>query len=131
MLYTKFEQKLRWLFMGLAIALAAIILVKSLTPALPSLNINNADKFIHVIAYLILGAVTLPALPRVRPVLVVLGVAGFGAGIEVLQGMINTGRSADIYDAFANALGAVLAVIIWVLLTRYLRKPNEMRENKL
>ena len=122
MLYTKFGQDLQRSFTGLAIAFATIILVKSLTPALPSLSINNVDKYIHVIAYLVLGVVTLPALPHIRPVLVCLGVAGFGAGIEILQGIINTGRSADIYDGVANALGAVLAVIIWIIFTRYVVK---------
>jgi len=116
--------------MGLAIAFATIILVKSLPPALPSLSISNGDKLIHILAYLVLGGVTLPALPRIRPLLVWLGVAGFGAGVEVLQGMMNTGRSADVYDGIANALGALFAVIMWFVLTRFLDKTSERRESK-
>jgi len=126
MLYTKFGQGVRRSFIGLAIVFAAIILVKSLTPALPSLSIDNADKYLHVLAYLVLAAATLPTLPRVRPVLVVLGVAGFGAGVEVLQGMLSTGRSTDIYDGLANALGALLALGIWMVFSKIMAKPGEV-----
>ncbi len=123
MLYLKFGQGLRRSFLGLLILFATIILVKSLTPALPGLSISHADKYIHVLAYLVLGLVTLPALPRIRPILVWLGVAGFGVGVEVMQGVVNTGRSADIYDGIANALGALLAIGVWMLFSKVMAKP--------
>jgi len=130
MLYLKFRQGLRRSLLALSIIIALTILVKSLTPAMPSLSISNGDKLIHVLAYLVLGLATLPVLPRLRPLLVCLGVAGFGAGVEILQGMVNTGRSTDVYDGIANALGALLALGIWILLSRIMTKPSEIRENK-
>jgi len=130
MLYRNFGPMRRQIFMGLSCVFAVIILVKSLTPALPSLNANHADKYIHVLAYLVLAVVVLPALPRLRPFYIWVGVAGFGLGVEVLQGLVNTGRSADIYDGIANATGALLAVLIWGLMTRLFGKPSQMREAK-
>ncbi len=129
MLYTNFGQGVRRFFAGLSLLLAVVILVKSLIPALPGLSINNGDKYVHVLAYLVLGAAVLPACPRIRPVLVWLGVAGFGAGVEIMQGLLDTGRSADIYDGIANALGALLAIGFWLVISRLMAKSSGASEN--
>lgn len=122
MIYTGFSTNVRKAFLGLAVLLATIIFVQSVTPVLTSLSISNMDKVIHVLAYLVLGAVTLPALPRLKPLMVWLGLCGFGASIELAQGLMSTGRSADILDGIANAGGAFLAVMCWRILSRLVRK---------
>ncbi|MCF6221113.1 MAG: hypothetical protein L3J65_08375 [Robiginitomaculum sp.] len=123
MIYTGFSIGMQRMFLVLAVVLATVIVVKSVTPALPSLSISNMDKVIHVLAYLILGLVTLPALSRFKPLMVWIGLCGFGASIEVAQGLMSTGRSADIFDGIANAGGAFLALVSWRILTLLIRKP--------
>ena len=122
MFYVEFNANLRRVFLGLTVLLAVIIVVKSLTPALPSLAISNIDKLAHMSAYLALGAVTLPAFSHVKPFIVWCGLCAFGASIEIAQGLLSTGRSADIMDGVANASGAVLAVVGWMILTRFAQK---------
>ncbi len=130
MQYTKFSQGLRRLCSGLAMVFAVVILVKSLTPTLPSIPINHADKYLHVLAYLALGAVALPAFAHIRPLFVWLGVVVFGGGVEVLQGVVNTGRAADIYDGIANAFGALLAIGIWQLISKVMARSSRTGEDK-
>jgi len=122
MVYVEFSTNLRRTFLVLAILLASIIVVKSVTPALPSLSLSNMDKVIHVAAYFALGLVALPALPRVRPLYIWFGLCALGASIELAQGLMNAGRTANILDGVANATGAVLAIAVWLILTRLTRK---------
>jgi glycopeptide antibiotics resistance protein len=48
------------------------------------------------------------------------GAVLFGAGIELMQGWMHLGRSADLYDALANTGGAVLAILASRLLHKIL-----------
>lgn len=122
MLYVEFSVNLRRMFLGLAVLFALIIVVKSLMPAMPTLSISNIDKAAHMFAYCALGAVTLPAFARVKPFIVWCGLCIFGASIEIIQGLLSTGRAFDFWDGVANALGALLAVASWMLLTRFAKK---------
>ena len=122
MIYTNFNVKLRRLFLALTVLLAIFIAVKSLTPAIPTLSISNIDKVAHMLAYLALGAAALPAFPRVKPSIIWCGLCAFGICIEITQGMMNTGRSVDFWDGIANASGALLAIIGWVILTLLAQK---------
>ena len=122
MIYSRFNRKIRIAFTALAFALGVFIAISSLVPAQPSLSVNHMDKVLHVMAYLTLGAATFPAFPRTKPILTWLGLCGFGVLIEVLQGVMNTGRSTDILDGFANASGALLALIAWAILSRLVRQ---------
>lgn len=122
MIYNRFGTRLRLAFTVLAIALAVFIAVSSLVPAQPSLSVNHMDKLLHIMAYLTLGAATFPVFPRLKPVLTWLGLCGFGVVIEVLQGAMSNGRSTDILDGFANASGALLALLAWVALSRLIRQ---------
>lgn len=122
MIYNQFGIGVRLTFTGLAIALALFIGVSSLVPARPNLLINHMDKILHMLAYLTLGAATFPAFPKVKPLLVWLGLCGFGVAIEVLQGVMTTGRSTDILDGIANASGALLALLAWAVLSRLVRQ---------
>lgn len=81
------------------------------------MQLNNMDKLAHFSAYLALGFVALPALPRIRPIMVWGMLTMYGGGIEIAQGAMQMGRKADILDAIANSSGAVLAVMLWIALT--------------
>jgi len=122
MIYVGFSANLRRGFLGLAVLFALIIVVKSLMPAIPTSYVSNIDKVAHMFAYLALGAVTLPAFARVKPLIIWCGLCGFGASIEVIQGVLSTGRTFDLLDGAANALGALLAVAGWIILTRLAKK---------
>ncbi len=115
--YIGFSTNLRRFFLGLTAIFAFIIAVKSLSPAMPTLSISYIDKVAHLCAYLLLGAVALPAFASVKPIFVWAGLCVFGASIEITQGLLNTGRTLDPLDGIANATGALLAVGIWIIIT--------------
>jgi len=123
----------RW---GTALAVATGILVLSLVPspaADPAVGIGPTDKAAHALGYAVLGAAGLRAValdPRLGQrwtrgpgltaalgtvalaVVVVLAVAAFGGGIELLQRPV-PGRSFEVADALANTVGATAGVGWW------------------
>jgi len=120
-IYQSFSPGLRLVFGILAFLLAGAILVISLSPAQPSLAATHMDKVGHVTAYLLLGGLTLPALSHLRPLVVWVCLVLFGGAIELFQGLMNTGRSADLLDGVANGFGALLAILFWAVLSKLLR----------
>lgn len=87
--------------------------------------IPGADKVAHALAYAVLAALVLRALwaDETRPVAVgvlVLGAAlaaAYGATDELHQRVVE-GRSCDLFDWTADAVGAMLAAVAWRPLTR-------------
>jgi len=79
------------------------------------------DQVIHFVAYASLSAALLFAAvwrrgrgPGPFPngaATIVLAIVAFGAGIEVLQGLL--GRDAEILDATANAGGSITGLLVW------------------
>jgi VanZ family protein len=70
----------------------------------------GADKYLHFVGFVGLGAAAVLAAGRRRPtsrvlVATVLTAGAFGAGIELLQHAV-PGRTPEVADALANALGA-------------------------
>ena len=135
LVYKKFSRIFHVLSVLLVSVLAAVILVSSLVPAGPSMSVNNADKILHISAYFTLGFVAYFAFRRFSPIFVWIGLCIYGAAIEGLQGISHIGRSADILDALANASGALLALLFWVILTymvtffaKYAKKENQVAE---
>jgi VanZ family protein len=117
MLYRRAPPLLQRVIMAAAFALAVFILVKSLGPMTMRVQISNADKVLHVAAYFALGLLAYPAAARVKPLYVWMALVGFGLCIEVLQGAMSAGRTADILDGIANAAGALLAMLAWWVLS--------------
>ncbi len=120
MIYTRFSKPVRRIFLILALLLALAILIISLVPTMPAPHLGHADKYEHLAAYLGLGLLAMPALARLHPSQVWLGLAGYGVLIEILQGTLTETRSADPMDALANAGGAFLAVLVWGGVSRFL-----------
>lgn len=97
-------------FFAAAVLVAAVSLVPSTT--LPPTSIG--DKVEHVIAYAVLGL--LAAASSERGVMrVILGLAVFGAAIEMLQAF-SPGRSPDLLDVVADVAGAGLGCGLAILL---------------
>lgn len=83
---------------------------------LPEVDIINVDKLVHVAMFAVLGWFLLHALGtdvrgRVAWTLV-LG-AAYGGLIEVYQATMPIGRSGDVIDGVADAIGILLAVLLF------------------
>lgn len=108
---------------------AAIIALSELpTPAFPHERIiPNADKVVHVIEYLVLGALLFRSLqhelsgnPRLAGIMTVVAGTLFGLGDEWHQTF--TGRVADVWDVIADIAGLVCGVVFVVAARRWRRK---------
>lgn len=92
----------------------------------------GADKVVHALSYAVLGWVSVTSDGRQRHaslLLVVLAVAGFGAGVEVAQSFL-PGRTASAGDAAANLVGAVAGVVGWLTVGRLRRRRGQGRRRQ-
>ena len=108
-----------------AIVCAVAIAFLSLLPGedLPSQNLN--DKLNHFIAYGVLTCLAVVGRGS-RSFLWVAALAiGYGALLEVLQGIMPYGRSASSLDALANAGGVVIGVVLAFCVQGLLRQGRQ------
>jgi aminopeptidase YwaD len=94
-----------------ALLWTAAIVVACLLPGdyVPDAPIRVADKLVHVGLFAVFGALWLRATPGRRGAVFVWGLA-FAVAIEVLQETLPVGRSGDVFDVLADALGLALTV---------------------
>ena len=107
-------------------ACVAAAIVLSLAPRSSADPATPGDKLAHLSGYSVMALCFLTAAVwapgrgrgrlRDRPGRVVGGVIGFSFCLELLQPLV--GRTADVGDAAANALGAALGWALWVWLRR-------------
>jgi len=103
-----------------------LILYASLTPAknIPKLNIfEHFDKFVHFSIYLGLCFLLIPAILKkgnYQRAYWFAFVTSFcvGIGFELAQMFLTQSRSASIYDAVFNLLGAFVGIIAYHVLIR-------------
>ncbi len=97
---------------ALALTIASFINLKDV----PSIGISNGDKVFHLLAYFMFALLVYNYLRKLQIsnilLLSVTLVTTYGIIIEVLQYVLTTHRSFDLYDALANFTGAVLASIL-------------------
>lgn len=106
-----------WYIIGVLMTL--FVIVSCLVPArdLPRLPIS--DKIEHALAYFGLAA-WFGGLLRLRDYgWLVLALLALGAGIEVAQGAMGLGRTADIKDFYADAVGVAIGVGLCLLGLRH------------
>jgi VanZ family protein len=125
MIYREYARRVQFLFGILSVLLVAFISYESLIEVSDEPTIEHLDKLVHFGAYFLLGSLMLPALRRIPPLIVFLGLVVFGAAIEIAQGTMGIGRSADILDACANTAGALAAVLVWAYLSKLIAKPKQ------
>jgi VanZ family protein len=94
---------------------AALVLLEMPSSYVPAPAFANQDKVEHIALFAMLAVLWRAAGLRPRTVLdaaVVLAV-----GSEALQGWLGLGRTADVYDALADLVGAILGLAAWAGLT--------------
>ena len=105
-----------------------LILIACLTPSaeIPKVDIPLIDKWTHCVLFGIFSLLWLCARPVLTPkwlaLLTVISIS-FGAIIELLQGTLTfLGRSAELMDAIADALGGIIGIAVFALLSRLFGK---------
>jgi VanZ family protein len=97
---------------GLIAYLGLIALASLLPPPQLPMDPGRYDKLWHGLGYAIAGIGCVPLLWRWRAyALAALMLIAYGALIEVLQGL-GGARTADVWDALANGIGAVCGLLL-------------------
>ena len=98
-------------------ALLAVGLMVAALPSMPEVNVSNADKYMHLLAFF--GFAFLLDISDTRsfwrykvPILL-----GYGALIEVMQALLPW-RSFDPLDWVADALGVLAYWLVWYVALR-------------
>ncbi|MBU3673176.1 MAG: hypothetical protein FGM43_11565 [Sinobacteraceae bacterium] len=100
-----------WWVLGGAV-LFSTTLFFCLRPSTPSEPwIANLDKLQHAFAFFVLSFWSLALVERRAYLRVTLVMVAVGAGIEVAQGLMPFGRSAEWADLMADLVGVVLALL--------------------
>ena len=110
----------------LATVILAVLSLISVPKLNLGLNIKSGDKYLHFIAYFGLTMLWAFALKvrtssRVSKFFVPLAVIFYGIILEGLQGGLTTYRTADIYDALANAAGVMAAMVVFSRIYKWYR----------
>lgn len=91
----------------------------------PTVDLPFTDKIVHFVFHciaMLLGGTAVriqfsAAVPFGRPfVFMTVGLFLYGVAIEGLQGVLPTGRSAELLDVLSNTLGLIVGVLILKLL---------------
>jgi VanZ family protein len=105
-----------WLIVGWAMVAAIVVL--TLWPPAPGIELGEKDKLAHVLAYGVLMFWFCQLYPgRQTRILYAAGLVAMGVGLEHIQGMFGY-RTYDLFDMHANALGVVLGWFIALLFRR-------------
>jgi VanZ family protein len=99
-----------WFALGLL--LVAGIVVGSLLPTsnLPDLDVS--DKFEHALAYTLLAFWYGSIVGRRALAATFVALLAFGGAMELLQGWMGLGRTADLMDLVANAIGILVGLLL-------------------
>ena len=114
-----------------AIIWSLIILVLSGYPGdyVPKIPVWQFDKLVHSFIYSVLSVFLLIAFHlqyvrkknRLKLYLIVISIGVFYGGfMEFLQNVIFINRSGNWYDFIANAIGAILGVLVYPIINKYL-----------
>lgn len=117
------QMRTAWLVSTLGLAAAIGILTLTPVPALPR-DSGQLDKLAHLVAFLALVLPSAALWPRALAPVIAFALA-YGATIEVIQPYV--GRSAEIADFLADALGIGLGTLIGTWLHRVVVSPRFVR----
>lgn len=99
-----------WYLLGALMTL--VVIVASLVPAhdLPSVSVN--DKVEHISAYVALAIWFGGLFTRRAYLWLALGLLILGGAIEIAQGLMGLGRTADVKDFLADGLGVLIGLSV-------------------
>ena len=103
---------LRFVFKSLTICFAGLLIWQSLEPSNAAGSILHIDKLLHLIVYGALAGLMRLGWWKYGSWLVLASCSALGFGLEILQGLFAIGRTASIFDGFANVAGILLALFI-------------------
>lgn len=107
---------------GPVLPYALLIMVLSLSPSSePDEHILGVDKLYHALAYAVMGWLLMRGFASSKPgrkafaaLAAFLAASFFGAFVEFLQSAATETRTADVYDALANAVGAAAGSLAYL-----------------
>lgn len=105
----------------IAFIFAAIFaLVMASIPHPPPIPGEPSDKFLHILAFGTLGVLAALGFPRQSTARLFLGLAAFGAIIELIQAIPMLNRDSEIADLLADMAAALIAITVtrWLLSRR-------------
>ena len=83
---------------------------------LPSIDVDDSDKILHVIAYALLMLTWYLTFHKNSSLKMILKIAIacilYGTILEVIQGKLTTQRTADLLDIVANCVGVITMVLV-------------------
>ena len=109
-----------------AIVFGATSLAVLILAIIPSLDIPGEpdDKFLHVLAFFVLALLAAGAFPRVQLCRLWILLAAFAAGIELIQFIMQMGRTAEWIDLLAGMSAAAVALCLVFLFRRTAAAPS-------
>jgi VanZ family protein len=102
----------RRVWLALSVLLLAGVILGSLVPTGRVPHPGVSDKLVHAGAYFFLAIWFGGLTYRSAHGVVLLGLLALGAALEVLQGAMHLGRTADLMDLAANAAGIVAGLTV-------------------
>ena len=110
------NDRARGLFRTAALACAVVLAWLAFRPATGVDHGLPWDKANHAAAFIVLTVLTGRGWPDLSRSLLVLIMLAAGVGIELVQGLPQVGRDADVWDVVADGVGiaAGLALLAWV-----------------
>jgi VanZ family protein len=105
------------LWLAMSAVLVAVTVYASLETGVSLPVPSGFDKVEHFTAYCGLAVWFTGLYPRSRYWKVVLGLLALGIGLEIAQGVMRLGRSADVFDVVANAAGVGIGLLLAYRLT--------------
>jgi len=95
--------------------------------SIPSVKVLEYDKLIHAGLFFVLGVLWLTAKSEakmLRGVVILVCILALSVGSEFYQELMPIGRTADMVDAAADSVGAILAFLIWIGLRQRFHRLN-------
>jgi len=111
-LSSRIQSIMPFIFM-LSLAVATFLLLMEVSPS--ESKFPHADKVIHIILFLGLSLFGMLAYPK-YPIQILVGLALYGALMEILQHLITVTRFASLLDWIADIIGIVLCLLAMRLL---------------
>ena len=99
-------------------AAAVFAFVMAVLPGGPEAPFTVSDKVMHASAFFVLAGLAAFAFRRTALWKIALGLAAFGAGIEIVQGMSFVHRDMSLLDLVADVVGISLSLPFFALVLR-------------